>query len=142
MSEENVELIRRAGALLSEGADVEAVVAEVYHPDVEVRDLQPPPDIPGVVRGRADAAATLLQWTELFDDWSAEVHEYIDADPWVVCDLSWRATGKGSEAAVDWRVADAYEVRDGMIVRTIHNFPDVAAALEAVRAEGALHLKP
>ncbi len=104
---------------------------------METRDLQPPPDVPAIVRGRAEVAAGLKRWMELFDDWSIEVHEYVDADPWVVCDVSWRATGKGSEVAVDWRVADAYEVRDGMIVRTIHNFPDVAAALEAVRAEGA-----
>lgn len=87
--------------------------------------------------GIADVAAGLKKWTELFDDWSIEVHEFFDADPWVVCELSWHATGKGSDASVDWRVADAYEVRDGSIVRTIHNFADVAAALEAVRAEGA-----
>jgi ketosteroid isomerase-like protein len=138
MSEENLELIRRAGALFNEGSvDIDAGLAELYHPDVETRDLQPPPDVPAIVRGRAEVAAGLKRWMELFDDWSIEVHEYVDVDPWVVCDLSWRATGRGSEVAVDWRVADAYEVRDGMIVRAIHNFPDVAAALEAVRAEGA-----
>jgi hypothetical protein len=31
-------------------------------------------------------------------------------------------------------VADAYEVKEGMIVRAIMSYPDVAAALEAVAA--------
>ena len=80
--------------------------------------------------------AGLQSWMELFDDWSVEVHEYIDADPWVVCDTEWWATGKGSDVSIDWRVADAHEVKDGKIVREISGFPDVETALKAVRAEG------
>jgi ketosteroid isomerase-like protein len=140
VSQENVELIRRGVGLANESDDhqaVEAAVAELYHPDVELRDLQHPPDVPEVVRGRAAVVAGLQKWMELFDDWSVEVYEYIDADPWVVCDTHWRATGKGSDVPIDWRVADAHEVKDGKIVREIYGFPDVAAALEAVRAEGA-----
>jgi ketosteroid isomerase-like protein len=134
VSEENVELIRRASALFNEGSlDVDVALAEVYHPDVETRDLQPPPDVPAIVRGRAEVAAGLKRWMELFDDWSIEVHEYVDAEPWVICDLTWRAIGRESEAVVEWRVADAYEVRDGKVVRAIHNHPDLEAALEAVR---------
>ena len=139
MSEENIEVIRRGVALTNESndmQDVEAAVAELYHPDVELRDLQHPPDVPEVVRGHVGVLAGLQSWMALFDDWSAEVHEYIDADPWVVCDTQWRATGKGSDVSVDWRVADAHEVKDGKIVREIYGFPDVDAALRAVRAEG------
>ena len=139
MSRANVQLIRRAVVLANENAEsqaVEAVVAELYHPDVEMRDLQHPPDVPEVMRGRAAVAAGLQKWMELFDHWSVEVHEYIDADPWVVCDTQWRATGKGSDLSIDWRVADAHEVKDGKIVREIYGFPDVGAALDAVRAEG------
>jgi ketosteroid isomerase-like protein len=136
MSQENVEVIRRGVALTNEGGgleSVEAAVAELYHPDVELRDLQHPPDVPEVVRGRAAVAAGLERWMELFDNWSVEVHEYIDVDPWVVCDTHWRATGKSSDVSIDWRVADAHEVVDGKIVREIYGFPDVASALEAVR---------
>jgi ketosteroid isomerase-like protein len=138
MSQENIDLIRRGVALVNESDGdmqaIEAGVAELYHPDVEQRDLQHPPDVPEVVRGRAAVVAGLRKWMELFDDWSAEVHEYIDADPWVVCDTHWRATGKGSDVSIDWRVADAHEVRDGKIVREIYGFPDVTAALEALRS--------
>ena len=139
MSRENVELIRRGIALVNESDGsqvVEATVAEIYHPDVEFRDLQHPPDVPEVLRGRAAVVAGLQRWMEIFDDWSVEVDEYIDAEPWVVCDTRWRATGKGSDLSIDWRVADAHEVRDGKIVREIYGFPDLAAALEAVQAEG------
>jgi hypothetical protein len=66
-----------------------------------------------------------------------EVHEYIDADPWVVCDVHWHATGKGSDVPIDWRVAEAYEFKDGKVVRSLFGFPNVAAALEAVGSPGA-----
>ena len=131
MSRENIELARRAVALGNAG-DVEAV-AELYHPDAEARDHQPAPGTPEVMRGRAAIMAVWTQWLEVFDDWTVEVHEYIDAHPWVVCDVHWHATGKGSEVPIDWREAEAYEFKDGKVVRAIFNYPDVATALEAVR---------
>ena len=150
MSRENVELIRRAVESFNGVGDLDPkAFAGYYHPDVEVRDLQHPPDVPETVRGFDAYVAALERWLDLFDRWSLEVHEYVDADPWVVCDTRWRGTGKGSEVEVEWRVADAHEIEGGRIVREIYGFPDVAAALEAVRAEGpgrgghgALHLKP
>lgn len=41
--------------------------------------------------------------------------------------------GKGSDLPVDVRGADAYEVKDGRIVRAIIGYEDAATALEAVR---------
>ena len=64
----------------------------------------------------------------------AEVFEYIDADPRVICDTRWYVKAKGSDVPRDARVADAYEVKDGKIVRVILGYPDVAAALEALVA--------
>jgi ketosteroid isomerase-like protein len=86
------------------------------------------------MRGHAEVIESMEKWTELFDEWSVEVYEFVDLHPWVVCDLRWRGKGKGSDAEVDWRVADAYEVRDGQIARAIHNFPDLATATAVVRA--------
>jgi ketosteroid isomerase-like protein len=130
MSEENVDVIRRAVALANAG-DIEAAV-ELYHPDAELRDLQPAPGIPEVLRGREAIVASLKQWMEALDDWKIEVHEYVDAHPWVVCDTLWRGTVKGTDVSVDWRIADAHEVKDGKIVRELYGYPNVAAALEAV----------
>jgi len=134
MSEETVAVLRRAVEMFNARLDVEAAVTDLYRPDVEVRDLQRPPGVPEVVRGRAQAIAMLEAWMELFDDWSVEVYEFVDLDPWVVCDIRWQGTGKGSDVEVEWRVADAYEVRGGQIARVIHNFPDLATATAVVRA--------
>src|SRR4051794_8024475 len=115
MSQENVDVIRRAVALANAG-EMDAAV-ELYHPDAELRDLQPAPGIPDTLKGREAIVASLHQWMEGLHDWKVEVHEYIDADPWVVCDTHWRATVKGTDVAVDWRVADAHEIKNGKIVR-------------------------
>jgi ketosteroid isomerase-like protein len=134
MSQENVEVLRRAFAVANAG-DVQAVeptAAEMYHPDAEARDLQPVPGAPEVMRGRAAIVAVWRQWLEVLDDWRIEVHEFIDADPWVVCDVHWYATGKGSEIPIDWRLAEAHQFKGGKIVRSLWGYPDVAAALEAV----------
>jgi ketosteroid isomerase-like protein len=131
MSEENVEFARQAAALANTG-DLEAI-AELFHPDAEARDLQHAPDTPEVLRGRAAIVAVWEQWLEALDDWTIEVSEYVDVHPWVVCATRWHATGKGSGVAIDWALADAYEIEHGKIVRAIFGYPDVAAALEALQ---------
>jgi ketosteroid isomerase-like protein len=130
MSQENVEFVRKVVELGNAG-DLDAV-ASLFHPDVEIRDLQHPPDVPEVQHGREALRATWNGWLEALGNWRVEVQEYVDADRWVLCDSRWRATGKGSTAATEWRVTDAYEIQDGMIVTHIEGFPDIAAALRHV----------
>jgi ketosteroid isomerase-like protein len=132
VSQENVEFVRRAYAL--ETGDVDGLM-ELYDEDAEWRDLNHAPDTPEVVRGKAAIIALWTQWTEVFDDFSVEVYEYIDADPWVICDSHWKGSGKGSNLAIDLRCADATEVRDGKIARVILGYPDVATALKALALE-------
>jgi hypothetical protein len=55
----------------------------------------------------------------------------------LVCATHWYATGRGSDVSTDWKVADAYEVKDGKVVRVIWGYPDVATALEALGLAGA-----
>src|SRR6266436_802409 len=55
MSQANVDLLLQAAALANAG-DLDAV-AELYHPDAELRDLQHPPDAPEVLRGRTAIVA-------------------------------------------------------------------------------------
>ena len=130
MSQENVDCLRRAVEVGNAG-DLEALAA-LYDPDVEMRDLQHPPDFPEVLQGREAVVAAWGHWLEALGDWRVDVEEYVDADPWVVCDMRWRATGKGSTASIDWRVTDAFKVANGRIVRQIAGFPDVAAALREI----------
>jgi ketosteroid isomerase-like protein len=132
MSQRNVQLLRLCAELLNVG-DWDALF-ELYHPDAEVefRDVQPPPDIPEVLRGREGVRRVVAHWTAPYDEFGAEVHQYVDADPWVICDTRWHTKSKGSELAVDVRFADAYEVKDGKVRRAIIGYPDVATALEAL----------
>ena len=139
MSEENVELIRGVYyEALSAGphlTDLDAALAkgsEYLHPDVEVHDLQPAPGVPDVVRGMEAQVRVLMEWVELFDNWSVEVRECVDLDPWVICDVQWRATASGSDVAIDWRVAEAHEVKDGRITREVFGFPDLATAVNTL----------
>jgi hypothetical protein len=70
------------------------------------------------------------------DEFRVELYEYIDAHRWVVCDVRWCGTGKGSDLLVDIRAADAYQVEGGKIVRVILGYSDVATALRAVGPGG------
>ena len=133
MSQENVETFRRHVAWAnSQGPDAIDQVAALYHPDAEARDLQPGPGMPEAMQGRAEIVASWRQWLEVLDNWSLEVRELVDADPWVISDSHWHAVGKGSDVPIDWRVVEAYEFKNGQIVRAVFGFSDVAAAVEAV----------
>jgi ketosteroid isomerase-like protein len=133
VSQENVDVIRRANALFNAG-DWDAL-SLLYHPDIELRDLQHPPDVPEVLRGRDAIDMLMANWTEVFDEFRAEVYDYIDADPWVICDARYHGRAKGSDVPIDLHVADAYEVKDGKIARAFNSYRDVATALKAVGLE-------
>lgn len=132
MPSKNVQVLRRCTELLNVGGW--DALFELYHPDVEVefRDVQPPPDTPEVLRGRDGFRRVVAHWTAPYDEFGAEVYEYIDADPWVVCDTRWHGKSKGGEDPMEGRFADAYEVKDGKIRRAIIGYADVAAALDEV----------
>jgi ketosteroid isomerase-like protein len=130
MSRENIEVIRAFMASPNAG-DWDSMFAW-FAPDVELRDLAHAPDVPEVLRGPEAIRRVVAGWIETYDEFRTEVYEYVDADPWVICDTRWYGKGKGSGMEIDQRVADAYEVKDGKIARAIMSNPDVATALEAV----------
>jgi ketosteroid isomerase-like protein len=130
MSQENIAIVRRTMASFNAGDMV--AVAELFHPAAEWSDLSHAPDTPEVLVGVDAIIAAGGQWSQVFDEFSAEVYEYIDADPWVVCDTRWSGKGRGSAVGVDIRQADAYEVQHGKVTRAVLAYPDVAAALQAI----------
>jgi ketosteroid isomerase-like protein len=130
MSRENVELLRCINVALNRGN--RDALLDAFHPDIEWRDLRHGPDAPELVSGVAAVRTIIQQWDEAFDEFGAEVSEYIDAGRWVICDSRWYGKGRGGEVSIDLRQADAYELEDGRIVRAILGYPDTAAALEAV----------
>jgi ketosteroid isomerase-like protein len=139
MSAENVELVRRLNALSQSGRWDEAL--GYLREDVEWRDLMHAPDVPEVINGIDGVRALVASWFELYDEFAAEVLEYVDADPWVICDTRWHGRGKGSGVAVEVRSADAWRVEDGKIAASHGGFPDMQSALDAVgasrRSDGA-----
>jgi ketosteroid isomerase-like protein len=106
--------------------------AETLHPEVEFRDLAHAADAPETLMGAQALLSLLSEWRESFDDFRAEISEYIEAGDHVVCVTRWTGTGKASDAAVDVSQVDLYELRDGKIVRATLAYPDRTAALEAV----------
>jgi ketosteroid isomerase-like protein len=134
VSQENVELVRSMNAAFVAG-EVEGLIC-LFHEDAEWCDLRHAPDAPEVVRGRAAILAIWTQWTEVFDELKAEVFEYIDADPWVICDSRWYGRGKGSDVTTEVRGADAYELREAKITRVVLGYAEIATALKAVALEG------
>ena len=130
MSQENVELVRRANALLNQG-DWDAMTL-LSDPDIVFCDLRNAADAQQVLTGSESVRALLAQWSEVFDDLGVEVYEYLDDEPYVICDARWYATGQQSQMSVDVRQVDVYEVRDGRIIGITLGYTTKAEALEAV----------
>ena len=129
MSEENVEATKRANAALNRG-DFESV-GDLFTEDAVLQDLQNAPDQPVAVEGVAAIRQALTLWAAAFDEFRADIDEYIDAPNAVICAAHWQGHGRTSGITVDVRQFDLYEFRDGKIVRAILGFRSKAEALEA-----------
>src|SRR5262249_32285064 len=132
MSEENVEIVKRANAALN-AHDVDGLL-RLLHPDYEFIDHM------GAVAEESGSGIETIRrqiegWIESFPDFRAETEEYIDADDRVVCVTHWRGTGAGSGLTYSQRAAEVYTLRNGLIVRAELGFSDKAAALEAAGLE-------
>jgi ketosteroid isomerase-like protein len=133
MSQENVEVVRAGTTLLNEG-NIDALFAS-YHDDVEFCDLRSAVDTPPVLRGVEAVQALLVGWSEAWNDFGSEVYEYIDAEPYVICDTRWYGTGRESSVPIDIRQVDVFEFRDGEIIRVTLGYATKAEALKAVGLE-------
>ena len=130
ISQACVEVVRRFIAALN-AADLDAG-REILDPEIEWRDRMHAPDIPEVLHGLAELEGLVAQWGDAYDSLTAEVLEYVDAEPWIICVSVWRAESKGSGIEVEVRSVDAYEVVDGRIKRSWGGFADLDAAREAL----------
>jgi ketosteroid isomerase-like protein len=133
MSQDNVETIRRANEALNRG-DRDAALAD-YHPDIEWNDLAHAPDSPETVRGLGALRNIWDQWEQAFDDFGADIEEFIDAGCHVVAITRWHALGKGSGISIDLHQADVFEIDKGKIVRVTLGYANGRAALKAVGLE-------
>jgi ketosteroid isomerase-like protein len=129
MSQENVDVVRRGNAAFNDG-DVKAFL-DCLSPDAELRDLASAPDQSTAVRGPAAIGEVLGLWASAFDEFRADIEEYIDKGDVVICSVQWRGQGKGSGVSVDVHQYDVFELRDGKVVRATLGFRSKAEALEA-----------
>jgi ketosteroid isomerase-like protein len=130
MSQENVEIVRRGNAAFNAG-NVDTFL-EVLAPNAEFQDLASAPDQSPVVKGRAAIREVWTLWSAAFDEFRAEVDEYLDRGDVVICAVHWLGKGKGSGMSVDTHQFDVYDLRDGRIVRARLGFESKAEALKAV----------
>ena len=134
MSEENVELVRRAFDVFNRGG-VDACVSEgVWSPEI-VWDVTPS-GIPGLgaYRGHLEVKRFFEDdWFSAFpfEEWEVELEEVIDAGDRMISMSRQHGRGASSGAVAELELAQVATVRDGQIVR-IDNYLDREKALEAV----------
>jgi ketosteroid isomerase-like protein len=133
MSQENVEVVRRMNAAFNRRDG--AAISAYYHPDVELRDLQHAPDAPERLIGIDAIRAYWAQWDDAFDDFTAEIEEYLDSGPYVVMATHWRGKGKDSGLQIDLRAVEVVEFADGKITRLTSGYANTDEALKAMGLE-------
>ena len=129
MSEENVEIVRKANAALNSG-EIDAALS-AYAPDAELRDLANAPDQASVITGRDAIREAWDLWTAAFDEFRADIEEYTEAGDAVICAVRWHGKGAGSGMSIDVRQFDLYEFRKGQVVTATLGFKSKNEALEA-----------
>jgi ketosteroid isomerase-like protein len=130
VSEENVEVIRRANAAFN-SVDNEAMLA-LFDPEIEFVDHLPLPDIAEAGRGTDEMSAAIAAWREGFVGFQADVEEYVDLGDFVVAVTRWHFVSRDENVKLDWRGAEAYEIRQGRMVWAEMGFRDRQAAIDAV----------
>ena len=113
MSQENVEIMRRAYAAYDSGG-LDAF-AEFWHPEIEWRAVEGYIDDLGVIRGPDGMRQYYGQWEETFDAIRPEIEELIEAGDLVVAVLRIVGRMKDSDAEIDIRYAVVISIRDGKI---------------------------
>jgi ketosteroid isomerase-like protein len=127
MSEENVEIVKRASGLM-ERRDW-AGMADVIDPDVELHGTVGGLEEGKVLRGPAEILEAFDRETEeAWDEHRIEPQEFLDAgDRVVILHREYQRSKSGVELVVD--TASIHDVRDGRIVR-IQGYMNPAEALK------------
>jgi ketosteroid isomerase-like protein len=128
MSQENVELLRRAYEHVGRTGEI---LPEAVHPDFvwDVTTFRGAV-IPGTFVGVEEINRWLAEWLESFDNWSIEIEETLDAGDLVVTIVRQRGKAKHGGPPVEQRLAQVWTFRDGLIAR-MNMYADREEALEA-----------
>ena len=132
MSQENVEIVRRANAAFN-ARDI-AGSLRFFSSDFEFVDHAAAVG-EDAGTGREEFRRLMESWLEAFPDFRAETEEFIDAGDRVVCVTQWCGTGASSRLDYHQSAAEVYSLREREVVRAEFGFADRAAALKAVGLE-------
>ncbi|MGH2926116.1 MAG: nuclear transport factor 2 family protein [Solirubrobacterales bacterium] len=127
MSQENVEIVRRAHA----GVTVTRVLPpELFGAEFELDAREVSPDF-GIVQGYEASQAAFASYWETFEDFQTEVEEVLHADDeQVVTAIRDGGRIKGSDADVQNRYFHVWAFRNGRAIR-LSIYGDKDRALEA-----------
>ena len=130
MSQENVELVRRAYEAFNR-AGLDALL-EYVHPDAEYDITAAIGPYAGVYYGRTAIRNLFADYFEAWESVRLKPEDFIEVDEdRVVVPFRVHARGKGSGVEVEAQITHVWTVRDGKAVR-MAAYNDKAEALEAV----------
>ena len=129
MSQENVEIVKRAGEFL-ERRDWHGAT-DLFDPNVELYGTVGGLEEGKILRGLSEIGRAFdLENDEVWEDHRIEPQEFIDAgDRVVVLQREYQRSKSGAELVID--TATILDLRDGRIVR-MQGYMNPAEALEAV----------
>ena len=125
MSEENVEIVRRAFTYEIYGVGDRAEAEAIFDPNVVMNPTDERSSY-GFDAMRSD----MERWANVFDELEVTAEEFIDAGDRVLVTAYHRGRGRGSGVEVDTRFYELYTLRDGKVVR-VDEFTDRPEALKA-----------
>jgi ketosteroid isomerase-like protein len=126
MSEENVEVVRRAHEHFRRTAEV---LPEIYDPDAEWMAAREDPDAE-THRGLEAIRGYFAQWTGMFEDIDFRAEELIDAGHKVFAWIRFSGRGATSGVPVEMEQAQIWTFREGKVVR-VEEYFDRREAREA-----------
>jgi ketosteroid isomerase-like protein len=129
VSEDNVEVVKRGFALLSEGG-YEAMLPLIA-PDFEMQTPAGLAAEPDTYRGADGVRRWFEEFYEVMDDIRLEADQIHTVGEWVVMLVTVTARGRATGLEVDQKTAQAWLVRDGL-ARRIEFYADLDEALAAL----------
>ncbi len=125
MSQENVEIVRRAFAYEIHGVGDRAEAEAIFDPDVVINPTEEGPS-----HGLDAIRDNIEQWKDAWEELEVTTEEFIDAGDRVLVTAHHRGRGRGSGIEVDTRFYLVYSLRNGKVVRS-DEYADRADALNA-----------
>ena len=130
MSEQNVEVVRRAIAYEYDGVGDRAEAEAIFDPQVVLNPIDEAPSS-GFDAMRSD----MERWASAFEDLKVTFEEIIDAGDQVIVVAYHQGRGRESGVEVDTRFYEVYTLRDGKVSR-VDEYIERDDALEAAGLSG------